>query len=99
MRKKNLLWFGVKDDGDDLNEILKVINEGLMISCDPGDIEDVYRIGGKNNSFRPIFTEFRSLKHRRDVFAAKKNLVTTNPKIFVNEDLPPEELLRRKEWR
>ena len=94
-RKKNLIFYGISQDGDENCElkIKKLIAEVMQID-DAYDIkfEKCHRIG--KSQPRALLCQFNCLQDRERVFKAKKHLAKTA--ISISEDFPLEVLKRRR---
>ncbi|BET00809.1 Hypothetical protein NTJ_13626 [Nesidiocoris tenuis] len=105
VRKRNLIWFGIpekdKNPAQDLDTLVKLVQNQLGVDFQPDDVEDVWRVGKKRETPdpdrpRPICLELRSVMKKRQILAAKSALSST--KFAVKEDLPMEERERRRNW-
>lgn len=99
-RKKNLIFFGIEENErgyNDLQEIiLVIINQTMKIKCNKENIEEVRRIGKKQDDgkIRPTVVTLNTVGFKIDLLKNKKTL--NNSPYYIKEDFPPEILEERK---
>lgn len=89
-RQNSLILAGLKEDNNEnlLSRILLLLNEGMKVKCSHWEINNIYRIGKRNDSnTRPriVVVSFGSMLKRNEVYHARKSLKDTG--VFVNENL------------
>lgn len=97
-KKKNLLFFGIKEGNEEGKNIVKFmkekINIHLSLDIQEHEIDKVHRIGQKtNNRLRPILISFTSNWRRNLILKNKKKLPEG---IYIKEDFTKETLEIRK---
>lgn len=97
-KKNNLLFFGIKEDRAEENNIVKFmkekINNHLSLDIQENEIDKAYRIGQKtSNGLRPILISFTSNWKRNLIIKNKKKLPEG---IYIKEDFTKETLEIRK---
>ena len=61
------------------------VKYGVTVTKD--DISVCHRVGKPKNGTRPVIVKFISRRKRREVMVAKKNLRTSHPNVYINDDL------------
>lgn len=85
-RQNSLILAGLNENL--LSRILSLLNEGMKVECSHWEINNIYRIGKRNDSnTRPriVVVSFGSMLKRNEVYHARKSLKDTG--VFVNENL------------
>ncbi len=90
--KSSIQIVGLAETEDDSKAILKLSKDKLGIKLKSADIEDITRLGKKQNSGQPrsIVVKFRSEGTRNQVYDNRKKLISSsNPKrnIYINDKL------------
>lgn len=99
IRKKNIIIHGLseEDKAKNLEEsTILFLKNTLHVNINTNDVDFIYRIGAKTeNKARPIKLGLLTTKKKTEILANRKNL--KNAKIYINEDLPKEIELKRKQ--
>ncbi|VEN35120.1 unnamed protein product, partial [Callosobruchus maculatus] len=83
------------DQADDIQSILKILNETLNITCNFGDFRDFYRIGiPTGETVRPFVVETISYSLKTAIIANAKHLKGTG--IFLTQDYTEADYNKRK---
>nr|CAI5830427.1 unnamed protein product [Callosobruchus analis] len=98
LKKFSFVVYGLEEEGnqtDDIQSILKILNETLNITCNFGDFRDFYRIGIRTGeSIRPVVVETVSYSLKTAIIANAKHLKGTG--IFVTQDYTEADYNKRK---
>ena len=99
LRRLNLIFVGVREEiGEDIAAVVKnLIDTELELDSDIIPIDTVFRFGvPRSNAPRNIKVKFACETARSKVWNVRDKLITKKTGIFVNEDLPPITLERRR---
>ncbi|XP_048000870.1 uncharacterized protein LOC125237743 [Leguminivora glycinivorella] len=98
-RERNILLFGMPEQEKYYTELEKLvldfINEKLEVSCDKSEIENVSRVGRRNDTTRPIRITLTTMGKKLAILKVK-NKQEIAP-IYLKEDFTPKVLQKRKE--
>lgn len=100
IRKKNLIFFGIKEGERNYFElqqsILDILKQKMDLNYNETNIEEVRRLGKKQNDekTRPIVVTLNTLGIKINILKNKKKL--NNTQYYIKEDFPPEILEERK---
>lgn len=99
LRKKNLLFFGVGETEKNyeqlLSMVLTIMSTQMEVVCLRWEIENVARVGKKNEKTRPIVVTLTTTSRKIELLKKKKSL--ENSGIYIKEDYPPAVLAKRRE--
>lgn len=94
-RKNNVVIFGITSTEPNLFEYtLKLLNESLELNILVTELNDIYRVGSKENPVQPVIVEFISFQRKSVVLRNAKKLKGKN--IFINQDLCYEDRIINK---
>lgn len=98
-RQRNIIFFGIEEDETSYhnleNNILQFIREKLTLKLDCRDIQELKRVGRKNDKPRPVIVTFSTLGLKISILKQKRLLKDTQ--YYLNEDYPKHILEKRKE--
>lgn len=93
LRKNNIVIFGIENANENLlDSTINKLNEHLNLNIQPGDINNIFTIGKKQE--KPIIVQFVSYLTKLDVLRNCKKLKGT--KITISEELSVEEREKNK---
>lgn len=99
IKRKNIILFGVEELEhtleDLINMVLDIINNKMGINCQESEIEEIRRLGKKNDRVRPIMITLTTVRRRFEILKRNKSLETLN--MYVKEDYPLSVLQKRKD--
>lgn len=90
LKRNTLRLVGVKEEENEhlLSKVLNIINDALKIKCAQWEIDNIYRVGKRNENqtrTRQIIVTFVSYVKKNEVYMARTGLKGSG--IFINEDL------------
>ena len=102
IRKLNLIFVGLQENTEENEEsLIKMIENFCSKELEVRNVkvDTAHRLGYNMNGPKHIKVRFLSLSQRNAVFIARTKLRTKRIPVFVNEDLPPQTMTRRKVLR
>ncbi|XP_041976704.1 protein unc-13 homolog C-like [Aricia agestis] len=98
-RQRNVVFFGIEEKersyADLEKNLLQFINDNFSLNINKIDIQEIKRIGKKDNKPRPVIATFTTLGTKIEIF--KKSYTLKNTPYYIKEDLPKYVLEKRKE--
>ncbi|GBP51487.1 hypothetical protein EVAR_44462_1 [Eumeta japonica] len=98
-RKNNLVFFGVEENEKSYASLernfITWVEEYLSVKLNYSDIQEIKRIGKKEERLRPIVVTFSTLGTKIKIMKQKRALKDTN--YYIKEDYPKYVLEKRKE--
>jgi hypothetical protein len=91
-KKNNLIFFGVNESDDNIEDIeskiINILTENCKLDIDSSKIENCFRLGKRNpENIRPILLVLNSIKIKQNILKSSKLLKGTN--IFISQDYTP----------
>ncbi|KAJ8719894.1 hypothetical protein PYW07_011937 [Mythimna separata] len=98
-RKNNLVFFGVEENENSYESLEKNfitwVEKYLFVKINYNDIQEIKRIGKKEDRVRPLVVSFSTLGTKIKILKQKRSLKDTN--YYFKEDYPKHVLEKRKE--
>lgn len=97
-RKNNLVFFGIKENEKSYENLernfINWVEQYLSVKISSSDIQEIKRIGKKEERLRPIVVTFSTLGTKIKIMKQKRTLKGTN--YYIQEDYPKYVLEKRK---
>lgn len=96
-RKKNLVFFGIEENGKTDFELVDFVRDLLVESgthIDGQEISGIHRIGARSEKNRPVIISLTTTWKKQIILRNKRNLP---PNVYVKEDFPKDILEIRKQ--
>ena len=104
-RINNLIIIGKPEvHNEDLREYITALAQSIGTTCEPEEIDPIYRLGrlsGSNNRIRPILIRFHSVQQRHDIYRRRFDLKgkTDWQQVWINDDVNESTQRKRNDMR